>query len=56
VLDAGEWISVLDAGGDRGQGVEICELTGLVDDAGYPAGTRFIVRREDPHPDASAAR
>jgi hypothetical protein len=28
------------------------ELTGLVDDAGYPAGTRFLVRREDPHPGA----
>jgi hypothetical protein len=46
------WIPALDAGGQLRDGAEICELTGLVPDAGYPPGTRFIVRRERPHPGA----
>ena len=33
-------------------GAQVCELTGLVPDDGYPPGTRFIVRREHPHPGA----
>jgi hypothetical protein len=39
-------ITVLDVG------AEICEITGLVGADGYPEGTRFIVRRERPHPGA----
>jgi hypothetical protein len=34
---------------------EICQLTGLLDTAGWPEGTRFIVRRESPHPGAQQA-
>ena len=52
ILAATDWIPAVDAAGDPRDGAEICELTGLVDDTGYPAGTRFIVRREDPHPGA----
>jgi hypothetical protein len=47
-----DWIPAVDAAGDPRDGAEIYEITGLVDDPGYPAGTRFIVRREDPHPGA----
>jgi len=30
----------------------VCEITDLVDLSGWPAGTRMIARREDPHPGA----
>ena len=48
----GTWVPALDADGQPRDGAQICELTGLVPDDGYPAGTRFIVRREQPHPGA----
>jgi hypothetical protein len=47
-----DWIPALDADGDLRDGAEICEITGLVPAGGYPEGTRFIVRRERPHPGA----
>lgn len=47
-----DWIPALDGNGEPRDGAEVCELTGLVPDEGYPPGTRFIVRREDPHPGA----
>jgi hypothetical protein len=46
------WIPAIDADGEPRDGADICEITGLVPDAGYPEGTRFIVRRERPHPGA----
>ena len=46
------WVPALDSDGEPRDGAEICELTGLVPDDGYPQGTRFIVRREKPHPGA----
>ncbi len=52
VRQATDWVPALDTDGDLRDGAEICELTGLVPDDGYPAGTRFIVRRERPHPGA----
>ena len=52
IVAATGWIPALDATGELRDGAEICELTGLVGDAGYPTGTRFIVRREKPHPGA----
>jgi hypothetical protein len=33
-------------------GAQICEITGLVPADSYPHATRFIVRRERPHPGA----
>jgi hypothetical protein len=41
----------VDRAGHR-DGAEICEITGLVDTSGFPAGTRLIARRERPHPGA----
>jgi hypothetical protein len=49
---ATNWIPAIDTDGDLRDGAEISEITGLVPDAGYPTGTRFIVRRERPHPGA----
>jgi hypothetical protein len=46
------WIPAIDADGQLRDGAEICEITGLVPADGYPTGTRFIVRRERPHPGA----
>jgi hypothetical protein len=52
IADAGDWIPALDTTGDLRDGAQIAELTGLVPDANYPPGTRFLVRREHPHPGA----
>lgn len=49
------WHPALDQDGalrDGAEVAEVAELTGMVDLAGYPAGTRIIVRREQPHPGA----
>jgi hypothetical protein len=49
------WVPALDADGDPRDGAEVCEITGLLPvdlRAAYPDGTRFIVRRERPHPGA----
>lgn len=46
------WHPALDQDGTLRTGAEVAELTGAVDLAGYPAGTRIIVRRERPHPGA----
>lgn len=46
------WIPAIDADGEPRDGAQICEITGLVPDEGYPEGSRFIVRRERPHPGA----
>jgi hypothetical protein len=48
----GSWCPALDTEGELREGAEICELTGLVPAHAYPEGTRFIVRRERPHPGA----
>ncbi|MFD7860349.1 IS1380 family transposase, partial [Streptomyces microflavus] len=46
------WHPALDQDGTLRDGAEVAELTGMVDLAGYPTGTRIIVRRERPHPGA----
>jgi hypothetical protein len=46
------WVPALDTDGQPRDGADVCELTGLVPDDGFPPGTRFIVRREKPHPGA----
>jgi hypothetical protein len=49
------WIPALDADGDLRDGAQIDEITGLLPAdlrSNYPEGTRFIVRRENPHPGA----
>jgi len=52
IRQATGWIPALDADGQLRDGAQICEITGLVPDDDYPPGTRFIVRRERPHPGA----
>jgi Transposase DDE domain group 1 len=52
IIAARDWIPAVDGAGELRDGAEICEITGLVPDDGYPVGTRFIVRRERPHPGA----
>lgn len=49
------WVPALDADGQPREGAQVCEITGLLPGelrANYPTGTRFIVRRERPHPGA----
>jgi len=52
IRQATDWIPALDSDGDLRDGAEICEITGPLGAGGYPTGTRFIVRRERPHPGA----
>jgi hypothetical protein len=52
IRQATDWIPALDTDGELRDGAQICEITGLVPATGYPQGTRFIVRRERPHPGA----
>jgi hypothetical protein len=52
IVKAKQWIPAIGADGDLREGAQIAEITGLVPDHGYPEGTRFIVRREVPHPGA----
>jgi hypothetical protein len=47
-----DWIPALDINGDLREHAEICEITGLLPADGFPEGTRFLVRRERPHPGA----
>ncbi|MBW4705196.1 IS1380 family transposase [Micromonospora sp. RL09-050-HVF-A] len=46
------WVPAVDTDGDLRQQAEVCEITGLFDAAGWPEDTRFLVRRERPHPGA----
>ncbi|MGI5508919.1 IS1380 family transposase [Streptomyces sp. CA-106131] len=46
------WHPALEQDGTLREGAEVAELTGMVDLAGYPDGTRILVRRERPHPGA----
>ena len=49
----GRWQPAVTADGtDERPGAEVTEITDLVDLSGWPAGTRAIARREDPHPGA----
>ncbi|MBS2966508.1 IS1380 family transposase [Actinocrinis puniceicyclus] len=51
-LPARAWSSAIDADAKLRDGAQVADLTGLLPDAGFPEGTRFIVRRERPHPGA----
>jgi hypothetical protein len=46
------WVPAVDTDGDLREHAEVCEITGLFEAAGWPDGTRFLVRRERPHPGA----
>jgi hypothetical protein len=47
-----DWQPAIDTDRQLRDGAEIAEITHLVDLAGYPTGTRMIVRRERAHPGA----
>jgi len=51
-LPAQAWSTAIDTDDGVRDGAQVADLTGLLDGAGFPAGTRFIVRRERPHPGA----
>ncbi len=49
------WVDAINADGEHRDGAGLAEITGLLPAtalAGYPAGTRVVVRRERPHPGA----
>jgi len=46
------WVEAINTDGDIREGAGIAELTSYLDLSGWPAGTRAIVRREQPHPGA----
>ncbi len=46
------WRPAVGQDGEQREGAAVCELTGRVDLAAWPAGTRLICRRERPHPGA----
>ena len=48
--DDAAWLAALRQDGEERPGAAVAELTDLVDLAGWPAGTRLIVRREPLHP------
>jgi Transposase DDE domain group 1 len=51
-IPGGAWVSALDQdGGERPNG-QVCEITDLLDLAGWPEGSRVIVRRERADPGA----
>jgi hypothetical protein len=46
------WTAAVAPDGQPRPGAEVCELTGWVDLANWPHGTRVLCRREDAHPGA----
>ena len=47
-----DWASALDQDGAERPNGQVCEITGALDLASWPAGSRVIVRRERAHPGA----
>lgn len=47
-----DWVSALDQDGSPRPNGQVCEITSSLDLAGWPAGSRVIVRRERAHPGA----
>ena len=52
--DDHRWTPALTQTGEEREGAAVCEVTGLVDLAHWPEGTRLIVRREPLHPGAQS--
>jgi hypothetical protein len=51
-LEEHAWRPALSQRGEPREGAEVAEITDLLDLPDWPAGSRFIVRRERPHPGA----
>jgi hypothetical protein len=60
--DPRRWQTAVDHDGsgvkptDRGLTTSVCDVTDLVDLAGWPEGTRLIIRRQPLHPGARPAK
>jgi hypothetical protein len=46
------WVDAIRQDCDQREGAEVAEITARLDLSAWPAGTRAIVRREEPHPGA----
>jgi hypothetical protein len=53
--DVSRWVPALTQAGEVRDGASVADLTDLVDLAGWPEGTRLIVRREPLHPGAQTS-
>jgi hypothetical protein len=53
VLPAAAWNPAIETDGEFRDGACVAEITGLVDLAAWPAGSRLFVRKEQPHPGAA---
>ena len=53
--DEHRWSPALTQAGEERDGATVAELSDLIDLAGWPRGTRFIVRREPLHPGAQTS-
>jgi Transposase DDE domain group 1 len=51
-LDEGSWLPALTSEGEEREGAQVAEITELVERGDWPEGSRWIVRRERPHPGA----
>jgi hypothetical protein len=51
-LEEGSWVAPLDQDGSERPNGQLAEITDLVDPGDRPEGSRWIVRRERPHPGA----
>jgi hypothetical protein len=51
-LEEDAWVPALTQQGEPREGAEVADITDLLDLPDWPEGSRFIVRRERPHPGA----
>jgi hypothetical protein len=51
-LEEDSWVPALTEEGEPREGAQVAEITHLLDLPDWPQGSRFIVRRERPHPGA----
>jgi hypothetical protein len=51
-VPARAWTPAYDIGGQPRDGAQVAEITGCVNLAAWPQGSRLIIRRERPHPGA----
>ena len=47
-----DWVDAIEHDRTIRDGAQVADITHLMDMAGYPAGTRMLIRRERPHPGA----
>jgi hypothetical protein len=51
-IPGGAWVSAIDQDGSQRPNGHVCEITDKLDLAGWPTGSRVLVRRERAHPGA----